>query len=34
MPIISNGNTNAPTIMIGEMGSNFIKEAWANEIKK
>ncbi|XP_021948924.1 glucose dehydrogenase [FAD, quinone] [Folsomia candida] len=29
MPIISNGNTNAPTIMIGEMGSNFIKEAWA-----
>jgi choline dehydrogenase len=34
MPIISNGNTNAPTIMIGEMGSHFIKETWSklNEI--
>jgi choline dehydrogenase len=34
MPVISNGNTNAPTIMIGEMGSHFIKQAWSklNEI--
>jgi choline dehydrogenase-like flavoprotein len=26
MPVITNGNTNAPTIMIGEMGANFVKQ--------
>ncbi|CAL8146319.1 unnamed protein product [Orchesella dallaii] len=27
MPAITNANTNAPTIMIGEMGSDFIKQS-------
>lgn len=31
MPTITNGNINAPVIMIGEKGSDLIKEQWLSE---
>lgn len=30
MPVLPRGNTHAPTVMIGERGSDFIKEDWLN----
>lgn len=33
MPVVIRGNTNGPTIMIGEKTPNLIKEDWLHRVK-
>lgn len=33
MPTVPTGNLNAPVIMVGEKGSDLIKETWISKVK-